>query len=142
MRRFFSFLLTLPLMVSSFAQTAAPGTGDVQRYIVRVKDSAYARGGELLSGFRVAQRMQNIPVVTVNVTQDELKRLRSHPDVEYVSPDHSLRAAANNQVNDVTVQAINGDQVWNMGNSGNGVTVAVIDSGIDSSLPDFGNAQG
>jgi subtilisin family serine protease len=39
--------------------------------------------------------------------------------------------------NDLARQAMKVETVWNSGNSGQGVTVAVVDSGIDATSPDF-----
>jgi serine protease AprX len=69
-------------------------------------------------------------VVTVNAGQ--LDALQQDPAVDHLSGDIRIRSAA-----DVTAEAIGADQVWagidgSRPLSGRGVTVAVIDSGIDT----------
>ena len=146
-----SLLIGLPVSILS-AQTAAisPDSGATHRYIVRLKDSVHARADiELLPSFRKYQRMENLPIVTVDATQAEAEQLRAHPDVEYIVPDRPLRASS-----DLIAQTINatnsgsGPAVWTYGaggfsgNTGSGIAVAVIDSGIDYTARDFGNVAG
>src|SRR5579862_2866535 len=141
-------VLSLIVAVTGFAQV--PGTDGTQRYIVRLKDSAFARhDAEALPGFRKIHRGQHIPTVTVSATPQELKQLQAHPDVAYVTPDRPLRASSDLLAQTINATANGSAQgVWQFGangfsgNLGQGVTVAVIDSGIDNSSQDFGNAQG
>src|SRR5579862_8671775 len=141
-------VLSLIVAVTGFAQV--PGTDGTQRYIVRLKDSAFARhDAEALPGFRKIHRGQHIPTVTVSATPQELKQLQAHPDVAYVTPDRPLRASSDLLAQTINATANGSAQgVWQFGangfsgNLGQGITVAVIDSGIDSTSPDFGNAQG
>ena len=119
MKRFLiSLLLALPVTV---AQTPAPGS---QTYIVGLKDGVRTgRDANPLPDFRTRHVMENLPIVTVDVTADELRALRNHPDVAYVAPDQAIRASSNQ-----LAQSINADLVWSFGKTGTGVGVAVIDS--------------
>src|SRR5439155_8327177 len=74
-------------------------------------------------------------VVTVNAGQ--LDALQQDPAVDHLSGDIKIRTVA-----DVTAEAIGADQVWAGSDgvrplNGRGVTVAVIDSGIDTSHSAF-----
>jgi serine protease AprX len=55
----------------------------------------------------------------------------------FISPDHKLRSHV-----DVASKTINAPLLWSSGYTGTGIGVAVIDSGIDSTLQDLGNATG
>ena len=79
-----------------------------------------------------------IPAHSAGVTLAALRRLEKDARVKHVSVDHPVQGSL-----DLTAQVIGADQVWKGYNglpqlNGNGVTVAVIDSGIYPH-PDFGS---
>ena len=63
--------------------------------------------------------------VAATVQVNNLVALSNQPNVTYISPNRSLVAAL-----DYTTQAVYAPQVWNLGWKGNGIGIAVIDSGI------------
>src|SRR5258706_699273 len=85
-------------------------------------------------------RRYNVPVkrylsegAVLRVTAGQLAALRDDGDVDHLSGDIRIKSSAA----DVTAESIGADQVWaGVGDlpalSGKGVTVAVIDSGIDT----------
>jgi serine protease AprX len=64
-----------------------------------------------------------------------LPALASDPDVVHVSIDHKVHSHL-----DVAAKTINAPMAWSSGYTGTGIGVAVIDSGINSGLQDFGNS--
>src|SRR5207245_715714 len=62
-----------------------------------------------------------------SVPVESLDALADDPDVLYISPDRPLKGLLDN-----TAAAVNAKVAWQAGFDGTGITVAVIDSGIDS----------
>ena len=92
-------------------------------------DKVRAHGGELktqLGTFRGA---------VFSVPASALQNLADDPDVTYISPDRPLRATAT--TTDFYDQAVNAPYAWSMRLNGRGIGVAVIDSGINSSVDDL-----
>jgi len=69
------------------------------------------------------------------VTRAGLARLESHPSVERIGLDRKLF-----HYTAESVPMIRGDEVHGMGLTGRGVTVAVLDTGIDAGHPDLADA--
>ena len=63
--------------------------------------------------------------------------LANDPDVEYIAPDRKIAGML-----DYAEPTINANIAFNSGYTGNGVTVAVIDSGILDSHPDLQDSDG
>src|SRR5437867_2058795 len=85
------------------------------------------------SGATLEKTYGSLPVAAVVADRSALKRLAEDSRVERISLDHPIRASLA-----TTARAIGADQVWTAagtrpGFTGNGVTVAVIDSGDDDS---------
>jgi len=81
--------------------------------------------------------------IVVNVSENEAKALESHPDVKAVYPDRSVQG-----ILDDSVPLVNTDLVWGMTDGqglpvkGQGMTIAVIDSGVDYTHEDLGGCFG
>jgi subtilisin family serine protease len=75
--------------------------------------------------------------VVVTATPDVIRSIAARPDVARVQPDAidlvpaALAPAAANQV------AVHAPDVWSAGDTGQGVVVATLDSGVDASHPDL-----
>ena len=59
------------------------------------------------------------------ITVSHLSEIANDPEVEYISRDNPVMGALDN-----TAGAVNAAAAWNIGLSGNGIGIAVIDSGI------------
>jgi serine protease AprX len=116
-------------------RTAAPG--DAVPVIVRWRHAPQAadhakvfqRGGGLLKSF------SHINAAAYAVPGRSLPDLANDPDVEYVAPDRPVHGLL-----DYTTAAVNAAAAWSHGVNGTGVTVAVIDSGMNPNL-DLGATQ-
>jgi len=99
------------------------------------------RGRVALAG-GVDSDLPAVSGVAADVTPDQLAALRAQPDL-VVTPDVSVSVAdtsfgAVRAPAAVYPQTTGASQLWANGTNGTGVTVAVLDTGIDR-LPDFGN---
>lgn len=82
-----------------------------------------------------------------DVSADGLEELLDDPDVLYVDYDH-IRTVSKEEGTTyeakltTSVPAIGANAVWAMGYNGSGVTIAVLDTGIDYDHPDLGGCFG
>jgi len=89
--------------------------------------------GRLAPGeFSVAYMYRNIPALAGRITASGLNKFAADPEVIAVGPDGRAEAQL-----DVSVPFINANDVHTLGYTGDGVTVAVIDTGINTGHPDL-----
>jgi len=136
--------VTFPLLIAAmptlFGQVATDGrpADGSKDYIVVFKDKTARHVPDRLQHLRQRATYHNLPAMAVRLNPGELNQLGGHPDVDYIAPDRPVRAASN-----VLAETINADHVWaNFNKFGNGIGVAVIDSGINNQAQDFGDAAG
>lgn len=82
--------------------------------------------------FRVVYRYENFAALTGYVTAAGMQRLATHPDVKQIGLDQPGEAHLAS-----SVPFINGYDVYDLGFTGEGFTVAVLDTGIDPNHPDL-----
>ena len=90
-----------------------------------------SRGGLLHS------KLHMIKGAAFTIPVSALPALEADPEIASVTIDHPM-----NVMDDMTNAATGVASAWNSGYNGAGVTVAVIDSGINDSHPDLQNANG
>jgi subtilisin len=81
-----------------------------------------------------------VPVVSATLPEQAIRKLKARSDIEYVEEDVVLYALA--QTLPWGVDRIDADLAWPAGNTGKGVKVAVLDTGITSNHPDLAVAGG
>ena len=82
------------------------------------------------------RRYQNVPAFSVNVTaEDALRAIASDPSVRRIDLDVGGTGQLSN-----TVRVISANERHDVGNKGQGVVVAILDSGIDTDHPDLADA--
>lgn len=86
---------------------------------------------------RVIELMNEYAIL--NVPEDAMNLIAAAPEVEFVEKPKRLFFAVNQGK---SVSCINAVQTSRFGLTGKGVIVAILDSGIDYSHPDFRNADG
>jgi serine protease AprX len=113
--------------------------GQMVRVIVQYKQvpsaAHYAtmqgRGGHLHT------RLHMIKGASFTIPVSALPILEADPEIASVTIDHPMNAA-----DETTDQAIGATSAWNSGFNGAGVTVAVIDSGVNDNHPDLQGPNG
>ncbi len=81
-------------------------------------------------------RYQTVPGMVVVVNEQGLATLRHHPQVRAIAPDLPVFAALTE-----SAALIRADRVWSdLGFTGAGVNVAVLDSGLDTTHPDLSDS--
>jgi subtilisin family serine protease len=85
-----------------------------------------SNGGEITRTYHI------INGLAVKLPQDKIEAIKNDPRVASVDPDvevHAFDLSADTQ--------IRADQVWAKGDTGTGVPVAILDTGIDTTHPEF-----
>lgn len=128
---------------SSEAATIPNNSADFQDVIVRFKDKPgqaelhafKGLGGDISNVFTI------IPAVSGRLPAKAIEALKNNPQVEVVEPDYLVQAleysAENELGNSWGTEHINADAALAAGYSGEGVKVAVLDSGVNFNHADL-----
>lgn len=85
--------------------------------------------------FEIAYRYANFAALSVRVTREGYSTLLAQPEVGWIAFDETSRAQI-----DESIPFIGADLVHDIGFTGEGVTVAVLDTGIRTSHPDLSDS--
>ncbi|MBN1995123.1 MAG: S8 family serine peptidase [Anaerolineae bacterium] len=100
--------------------------------IVRHKKGMFSAQAVLSGSPKIEQRFNLFPGEALKVTAADIEVLSKQEDVEQIWPDLPVHTCLN-----TSVSRIQAPQVWAAGFKGEGIKVAVIDTGIDETHPDF-----
>ncbi|MGE5293613.1 MAG: S8 family serine peptidase [Solirubrobacterales bacterium] len=115
-------------MLVGFRADRGPKTPEARANTVR------QGGGSIHKSLRI------VPVVSATLPEQAIQKLKARSDVEYIEEDVVLYALA--QTLSWGVDRIDADLAWPAGNTGKGVKVAILDTGIDYDHPDLVIAGG
>ncbi|MFQ5856944.1 MAG: S8 family serine peptidase [Anaerolineae bacterium] len=79
-----------------------------------------------------AYRYSLLPAVAVEATPEQIEQMTGNPAVDRIWPDLPVHTML-----DVSVPVVRAPIVWDAGFTGQDVTIAVVDTGIDVQHPDF-----
>jgi subtilisin family serine protease len=99
----------------------------------RVQDDLLA--GFAPGDFRLGRRMQSLPILAGTLTPAGLERLRARSDVLRIDPEIEAHADLAQ-----SVPLIKADQVQALGFNGTGMTVGIVDTGVDITHPDLADS--
>jgi serine protease AprX len=112
----------------------AQADGPSAAVVVQATDSSTARAAVERHGGRVTQDLWIIDGVAAEVPVDALSALGSDPGVRHVSEDAAVHVQANpsplHAATAVYPKVVEAHRLWSEGIEGEGVTVAVVDTGI------------
>jgi subtilisin family serine protease len=116
------------------ARPVGGGLAQITHSTRSLREQILARLGPK-SGFTPTARWNNVAALAGYVTHDGLDRLARDPDVLRIDLDTGGRTA-----DAESLPLIGGDVAHIQGFTGKGVTVAIVDSGVDRAHPDLANA--
>jgi subtilisin len=150
MKTVWKFVLVFLLTAAGVAQAQGAFAGGTElpgrRVLIGFRSATVFRTAEARAdvvweaGGTVQAAFELIPVVAAEVSQEALEVLAARPDVEYVEDDVVLYAFE--QTLPWGVARIDANRVWPGGNTGVGVDVAIVDTGIDGGHPDLAVVDG
>lgn len=115
------------------ARIAGRGMGEPLRVIIRFRDPQVGRG--LLAATLEATQVRHfelVPASALIAPPSLVQELARDPNVEVIWEDLPVHTMLDFSVPHIQVPA-----VWGEGRRGRGVTIAVVDTGIDEAHPDF-----
>src|ERR1017187_6778647 len=124
--------LTLASLASQAAELSPAIAAHVRAGDARIPVVVSLRTGAEHTGFSVTRRLVNAPVVAGWATAVDIAALAARSDVIHVGFDHLVRPAGQ-----IGTAQIGADRLLGLGVTGQGRSVAVVDSGIDLSHPDL-----
>jgi Subtilase family/Proprotein convertase P-domain len=123
-------------VLASLASQAAEVSPEIAAHVragdARIPVVVSFRTGAEQAGFSVTRRLVNAPVVAGWATAGDIASLAARSDVIHVGFDHLVRPAGQ-----IGTAQIGADRLLGLGVTGQGRSVAVVDSGIDLAHPDL-----
>jgi serine protease AprX len=124
---------------------AGPAASDEAGRIVSVivqglNGAGDARAAVEVTGGEVIQDLSFISSVTADVPESALPALEAHSSVRQVSPNGAIGFHGKGDDSGVThriQKVVNSDDLWRNGINGQGVTVALLDTGVYAGHPDL-----
>ncbi len=119
----FSELLPVPPGI------AAVGVPVIIRYL---PTTMRGEGFAMARGLAVRYTYDLIPAIATTLPMDQVNALTDDPEVEMIYPDLTVHTML-----DQSVPIIRAPQVWAAGDTGRGIAIAIVDTGVDGDHPDL-----
>jgi minor extracellular protease Epr len=132
-------ILTLALLLGTIGTGTSIAASPNGRYFIGFRgapDAALIRGlgGEVVHSYSI------VPAIAARLPEAAVKALANNPNIAYIEPDGICQAIVDTVPWGIT--RVGADLVQAGGNSGLGIKVAIIDTGIDMTHPDLTVAGG
>lgn len=145
MKRILFTVLSLVFLFSialGSLSVSAQSQSNVSDYLIGFKGKVGQKQLESIGklGGNIEHQFKYMNVVHVKLSERAVEALKNNPNVAYVEEDSKVQALG--QTTPWGITEINADDVQASGNTGSGVKVAVLDTGISSSHEDLNVAGG
>jgi len=94
------------------------------------------------SEIEIKQKYETINAIVVNVSRDDIKKLKNNPDIERIVLDEVKELFLNDSVQLINADSVHGIQINGINITGLGETVCIIDSGVDYNHSALGSGFG
>jgi subtilisin family serine protease len=154
LRKYMKLALTRPnahrliVLLAALSLMVQPAKAQPSDYIVVYKSHLQKQKMLGRPPFTISRSFHIIPAVAARLDANQVEQLRKNPDVDYIEPDYKIYAlgtespldtnAPSSQTTPYGVTMVNAPVVWPK-TMGEGVRVAVLDTGISMYHPDRGN---
>ncbi|WP_425484313.1 S8 family serine peptidase [Halobacillus locisalis] len=135
----FALVFSFNNIAQAAVEKASQQKAEVEEYLIGFK-SKVNQNAVKGAGGKVLHEYKYMNVVHAKLPAQAVKALSNNPNVAYVEKDQVAQATS--QTTPYGISQINADDVQAQGTTGNGVKVAVLDSGIDGSHEDLNVAGG
>ena len=143
-----SFIIALALTLSASLITTEKvhalesTTASQKKVIIVLKDKAKTKehSSKLKAKGKAVKELINVKSITTNLTDTEINDLKKDPNVLSVEADSKVFAVQDIETTDWGITKLGAEKSWNLGYTGTGVDIAVIDTGASTSHPDLASA--
>jgi subtilisin family serine protease len=136
-------LICILVLASASMVSAAPkaSTATAGKYLIAGKNGKQVLKTLEKLGVTVEDDWSDtVNAVSAYLTADQASKLKGNVDLEEVAPESTFRALGlYNDALPITwgLQAVNAPAAWNLGATGAGIKVCILDTGIDYNHPEF-----
>lgn len=138
-RKILIFVVLLSMLMSSiadivsYAASPAPKDTETQTYIIKYKDEE--KGKTALKSIQKKKKESNDlkhlkKHAIAKLTKDELQKLKNDPNIDYIEQDSVVKKASDTVT--TSIYQVHAPQVHDLGVTGIGVNIAILDSGVDT----------
>ncbi len=131
--------LCIALIISVFPTSITHGDESEQRVIVTLKDQVEitkeAELPDVIVESGVTNKIEELNVVTTELTASEITELENDPNVINIEEDKKIKVTS--QQSSWGVEKVKSPRAWKSTFKGQGINIAVIDTGIDQSHSDL-----
>ncbi|MCD1258265.1 S8 family serine peptidase [Paenibacillus athensensis] len=118
----------------------ASGDSSVNTYIIKFKDEDQGKKSLQKSKKTIRKQFKHAQALTATLTAKEAAQLQADGNVQFVEPDAPIRKAAEQVMPNLT--QIHVPEVQATGNLGSGVSIALLDTGVDTNSAELHIAGG
>lgn len=147
MKIFRSYLITfiscLFILVSGFNSPVVNAEENQEKEVIVVYKNENGKEDIVEESKKVEYEFKTVPAISVLATEEDLKKLESNSNIDYIEENVSFSITENGPMsvlpsaqiastgdNQWNINATNASESWNEGYTGDGVKVAVLDTGI------------
>ncbi|CAM3994187.1 S8 family serine peptidase [Paenibacillus alkaliterrae] len=125
-----------------------PNFSKEERYIIKYKNVAKGKQDLKKKNKKAGKEFKHVPYITAELTTTELEDLRKDKNIEFIEKDHPIEVMteiteqSEQDLYTDNIKSVGAFQAHNQGFYGEGIKVALLDTGIDKESPELRIAGG